>query len=313
MKKVLFLIVLASICGTASAQVSYINYFLLIDSARYLQQQKQYKEAVVVYKKAFQQNNARSADLLELSSCYIELKNDKKAYKYAKQSILAGTPLRYIQTLKRLSTYESDLWQKIEKHYKQYRATFLASIDIENYIELQLIKAEDQSIREGLMMQASFFENEDLMNYAKHIDSLNIERLLTIINRHEGWPGIRSYGDAESAGFYTLLHLSEASFYHPATYDSIYTQLYEVAKQGVISGELSPFQFAYWVDYSLRSTDNKQRYGVALANGWQDIPFEDIENVDQLRQEIGLPPLYKQCARSNSALPELYIMPKTNQ
>lgn len=311
MMKYLFLFTLVGLtfCSSIAQSTSYIQYYLLVDSADYLKKSQQYEKAISIYEGAFVNNQARNNDLLSLTECYLKINQPYKAYSYTKKSICKGTPLRYFNRLRASANNSSDstiFWNLLEKNYLSLRRTFYNNIDIDNYLTLSLIKREDQNIREYLAIHDPSLQNEDLVRYIRAVDSTNIYRLLDLIDLTGKWPGALSYGDAESGSYYVLLHLSEATFQNKNEYDRIYSRLYEVAKKGVQSGELTPFQFAYWIDYQSKTQDGKQTYGVPSFKHWKDIPFKDISRVDEYRREIGLPPLHIEFSRNNIDLPDQY-------
>ena len=73
-----------------------------------------------------------------------------------------------------------------------------------------------------------------------------------------------------------------------------------------MNGELTPFQFAYWVDRFLKDSEDLQLYG-SYFKTWRTLPFKDINEVDRLRGEIGLPPLYKMFLRANLEFAKGYV------
>lgn len=309
--KILFLIFSMIFCQTVYAQQDYIKYYLLIDAAQDLKKKGAYKEAIQLYKKAFHAvETERGPDCLSIADCYLQLEKFGDADAYIRKAILSGVPMRYINRVKNgkdKTDRQKLFWKEIERNYNALRKQFYANIDIEKYLSLKIIKNADQEIRQHLMAKEDFNKNATLMAYAGVIDSVNIEKLLNVINEIDGWPGFISFGDAESGAYYVLLHLSAAAFRDSIRYNRIYTQFYNTAKQGVKDGELTPFQFAYWIDYHLKSTEGVQLYGVPSYKKWKKIPFKNVKDLEARRKEIGLPSLKIVYERAGEQLPEWYI------
>lgn len=317
--KELSLMMLLFIClNFVNAQSDYIKYFELIDLAEYKKSNNEPNLAIQLYNQAFALEEGRGPDYLQLANCYLQIEEYDQAKEYIFQSIKLGVPKRYILRLKSDETENSDLnkmWREIEFNYQKLRNEFYAKIDIETFTELKIIRNSDQEIREHLMSKEGFFEDSTLLEYAIRIDSLNLRKLLKIIDRQNQWPGFKSYGDAESGAFYVLLHFTENSLKDTTEFNDAYKILYNAAKEGIKQGELTPFQFAYWIDYHLKDEEGLQLYGVPSYQNWEKYPFKEKEKIDERRKEIGLPSLETLYNRVDKQLPEWYqsILKKVNK
>lgn len=308
--KELILIILSFVClNLVNAQSNYIKYFELIELAEYEKGNNEINSAIQLYQQAFALEEGRGPDYLQLANCHLKIKEYDQAKEYIFQSIKLGIPKRYVLRLKSDEIENSDLkkmWKEVDDNYQKLRNEFYATIDIETLIELQIIKNSDQEIREHLMSKKVFFEDSTLVEYATGIDALNLRKLLKIIEQQNQWPGFKSYGDAESGAFYILLHFTEKSLKDTTEFNTIYEILYDAAKEGVKKGELTPFQFAYWIDYHLKEREGLQLYGVPSYQNWEKYPFKDKEQIDERRREIGLPSLEILYKRANKELPTWY-------
>jgi len=291
------------------SQSEYVKYYEITETAAYKKKKEEYQSAINLYKKAFLLAEPRGSDHLELASCYIKLGAYDESLEQIKMSIELGIPKRYIERLKSSNEGNDEfekLWIKIQEIYPELRRQFYSSIDIETFNELQIIKNSDQEIREYLMSREGFFEDSTLVSYAKTIDSLNLEKVLKIIERTGQWPGSKSFGDAESGSYYVLLHYNVEHFKDAIENEKLYNHILTTAKKGIELGELTPFQFAYWIDYHIKTKEGKQLYGVPSYKKWAKIPFKDVENIDKRRMEIGLPSLETLYKRENKELPDWY-------
>lgn len=309
--RMLSLVIGMTLCLMSYAQQDYIEYYLMVDAAQYSMRKGAYDDAIRMYESAFGEvEAARGPDYLSMADCFLELGKFVEADAYMSKAIVQGVPMRYIERIregKDKTETQKNFWRKIEEAYPAMRAQFYANIDVDKYVALQVLKHSDQEIRRHLLSNEFFMKDSLLVAYAGIIDSVNIEHLLGLIEETGDWPGFKSFGDAESGAYYALLHLSPSNFSDSIRYDSIHQYLYEIAKRGVREGEITPFQFAYWVDYNLKSTEGVQLYGVPSYRNWETIPFKDVEGLEARRKEIGLPSLRTVYLREGENLPDWYI------
>lgn len=306
---VLSLILVTGLRFACNSQTNYVEYYVLVDSAQYLKSLGLHTQATKVFESAFRNFEGLGPDYLSLADCLLQVNEYDQAKDNLVKAITRGVPRRYLNRIRSEHPIEAEkqLWLEIDSVYTHLRNDFYLSIDLEIYLRLQLLKQSDQQIREYLMSEPTYSSDTLLREYAGKIDSINLITLLSIIEDNGGlWPGLKSFGDGESGAYYILLHLSSTYFKNSTEYQRIYDYLYEVAKKGVQSGELTPFQFAYWVDYQSKSEEGVQVYGVPSYMKWQKIPFKNIGEIDLQREEIGLPPLRTLYERKGEELPTWY-------
>lgn len=308
MKQVKLLLLFSLSPLLLNAQTNYIDYFKIIELADHKKRNKEPEAAIELYQKAFELAQGRGPEYLSLANCYLALEDYDQAKTYIYKAIELGVPNRYLKRLRKEKEGEEaiNMWEAIHADYQKMRDAFYAKIDLDNYIELKVIKNADQVIRRHLMSKAGYFEDSTLVAYGRTIDSLNLERLIKIIEKDNRWPGFQSYGDAESGAYYVLLHFTKRNFSDSTVYKKYYAYLQEVSKEGLRLGELTPFQYAYWIDYELKSREGMQLYGVPSYQKWEKYPFKDQEVVDKRRQEIGLPSLETLYKRESKELPDWY-------
>lgn len=160
--------------------------------------------------------------------------------------------------------------------YPEYRA------------QLLVMSARDLKLREGLLQEGKLFGG-----YNKEMEKLhndNAQRLEEIINAI-GWPtGAKVGTDGAEAAWLILQH----AIARPDLLKSCLSLLQQAAERGEIPAKYP----AYLEDRICFFQGQPQKYGTQFdwdekgqLNYW---PLQDEENVDQLRKDIGLPPLAEQ-------------------
>jgi len=150
------------------------------------------------------------------------------------------------------------------------------------------MSARDLKLREGLLQEGKLFGG-----YNKEMEKLhndNAQRLEEIINAI-GWPtGAKVGTDGAEAAWLILQH----AIARPDLLKSCLSLLQQAAERGEIPAKYP----AYLEDRICFFQGQPQKYGTQFdwdekgqLNYW---PLQDEENVDQLRKDIGLPPLAEQ-------------------
>ena len=150
--------------------------------------------------------------------------------------------------------------------------------------ELLRMDARDQAVRAELASDGSLFKGYDTRMEGVH--RANAARLREIILR-VGWPGEKLVGkDGAHAAWRIAQHaISEPAFMRACL------KLLEDASQ---RGDAPRWQFAMMDDRIRAFEGVPQRYGSQLretVNGLAPYPLEDVTQVEQWRQEVGLPRL----------------------
>jgi hypothetical protein len=155
--------------------------------------------------------------------------------------------------------------------------------------KLKGIFNDDQNIRNKYVKKnypIGSKKRNDLVKKMQHIDSVNIVKIETIINKY-GWLGPDSVG-----------YIGNKAFFYVIQHASIETQTsyFPIILDALTKGYVQPYQIAYLIDrISLRkkrllifgsevrqNTDTKDYY-VA--------PTHDIDNLDARRALVGLKPM----------------------
>lgn len=290
------------------SQNSYLEYYELTDSAQVLKRKGEYESAIEIFEKAFDKKESLAQDLIQLGDCYLKIGNYEKALLCLNSSIEKGTPLRYLERLRgeNENNNELEFWKGITKNYPSHRKVFFENVDMETYIELRNIKYSDQIIREYMMSDLDKLKDESLTEYLKTTDLLNINKLFEIVESIGGFPGNKSFGDAAGGSYYVLLHLNSLNYEEEDKYLKIRESLIDIAMQGLKDGELTPFQFAHWIDKEMTQREGKMYYAVGSEKLLEKYPIKDLGNLDIRRKEIGLPPLKTILERKNLPVPAWY-------
>lgn len=153
--------------------------------------------------------------------------------------------------------------------------------------ELKHLANEDLAVRQRLADTGELFHGYHLEMRAVH--RRNGDRLVAILTEIGSWPGYRLVGEEGSeAGFPIAQH----DIANPALIRRS-RELYEVA---VDNADADPYRLACLEDRIRYFEGRPQRYGTHV--GWNGAgefgpwpPVEEPERIDELRGELGLPPL----------------------
>lgn len=170
--------------------------------------------------------------------------------------------------------------------------------------ELKEMRTQDQSIRLLLIDAQRKKRNiADIKRLMNDIDRKNSVRVTEIIDQY-GWLAPDDIGyEANEALFLCIQH----------SQDSLIQNKYlPILKEAVQKGAAEAWQYAFLTDRCLMNQGQKQIYGTQrISRNGVDylVPLQDINQVDSLRQEIGLEPLseyMKDCGLENGWNKEFY-------
>jgi hypothetical protein len=150
--------------------------------------------------------------------------------------------------------------------------------------ELLRMDAHDQIVRAELATDGSLFKGYHPRMEAVHRE--NAARLREIILR-AGWPGEKLAG---KDGAHAAWRIAQHSIAEPAFMRACRELLDEASQRG----DAPRWQFAMMDDRIRAFEGVPQRYGSQLretVNGLAPYPLEDVTQVEQWRQEAGLPRL----------------------
>jgi len=153
------------------------------------------------------------------------------------------------------------------------------------------MRAEDECMREELASEGSLYEGYHPR--MANVHRRNGARLLAIIHEH-GWTGKSLVGEdgAEAAWIIAQHAISD-----PALQRRCLTLIEEAERKG----EIPAWQMAYLTDRIRVFEGRGQVYGLQFdwgeAGEMSPCEIEDIENVDERRRSVGLPPLAESVRR----------------
>ena len=164
----------------------------------------------------------------------------------------------------------------------------VAPEDAELADELRAMMTEDQAVRkrcEALGFLQGVPLPEAFSKEWNDTDRRHIERLKEIVKEH-GWPGTRLVGrDGGMAAFLIAQHADPES----------QREMLPLLEKAVDGGDAPPTLVAYLKDRVRMGQGQKQLYGTQLDKNEKGeivaAELEDPAKVDQLRAEVGLPPL----------------------
>ena len=274
------------------AQTRYVSddpqYVTNVEAAAKAEEAGDYKLCASCYEKAFKVTTKSKLSLYRAARCYSMAKKAKKAHYWLDQSMEDNVEsvtawmaadegkFDYLKSKKRC-------WKKINKKINAYEST----INVALRDELMEMQTEDQKYR----MQMQSVENgskemEALWEKQNAVDEKNIVRIEEIIKEH-GYPGKSLVGNrAKGAAFLMIQHAD-------LNYQEKYLPL---LKEAAEKGEMSKSSLALLIDRINMRNGKPQIYGSQLTTDqftgelWFH-EIEDVKNVDQRREEMGLGPL----------------------
>lgn len=252
-------------------QNDYINYNLKSFQARKLTYEKKLDSALILYKQSF--------ELVD----YVHIKNLKAAQKIAKK-------------LKDKSFYKFTT-DKINHFYKERNLN-------DNYrMIIDSLSSEDQRVRGNEYSDAQqvyykyikdslsnkeadeFIKAQKLMTEWWHVDSMNIQILLSLIAEY-GFPGEKLVGEEayKREAFIILLHFDK---------DKDNSILKPIIDKALLNGDIEPDDYAWIIDRRLSWGQGKEPYYYHMPFGLDKLSEEDINKINNRRRKIGLRKLYE--------------------
>lgn len=178
-------------------------------------------------------------------------------------------------------------WHRIDSICRAKRAGYTGPLNFELIMELREILRNDQSIRHrrqdiAEQLGTDSEQHQTVVDSMKIIDSLNLEKVATIIDQH-GYPGKTLVGEQLSyAAFLVLQHANLK------TQEKYLPLLKDAAEQGELSKSFLPLM----IDRIRVRKDQPQLYGTQFfynEKGAIDFfPIEDKEGLDKRRAEMDL-------------------------
>lgn len=274
------------------------KYRSLINNAEIAVAEKKYSSAVSFYKKAFKTKKEYNFyNFLVAATCAKEAGQHKKMMKFLLKAVDTGCTLELIKTKDYLK--DGDKFTKsLEDQYPKRRKKFLASIDLDIFLELERMEVLDQTVR----TEEIFFDSIGMITWTK-VDSVNMEKLISLTKKY-GWLGPDKVGHKGSINaFIILLHGSVDEIEDKAQIAFFESYLLRAIKNGTEN----PLRYSTLIDrYRIWVESKGQLYGTFNTNEGFDL-IDNIENVDERRRKIGLESLKDYAIKKGFKLPKGYI------
>lgn len=177
----------------------------------------------------------------------------------------------------------------IHKNYESYQRKYLKSLSDPSLDEqMDELIALDQKVRTGDFSRADRSQQ----------DSLNVKRLIDITEEH-GW---------QDKSWLILWH--QRGTHNEDVYPWNYFR--PLIDSLISECAIRPNYWAKYEDERLMMSEGYQKYGTYWSN-YDTHPVQNVALVDELRAEVGLPPLWYMNKVYQSNLPDGYVMPKVSQ
>lgn len=289
MKKVIFYITVIFFIFSLSVKAE--DYYSLINQADNAFRSRDYSSAGELYGKAFKiGKNPRAMDFFFASMSFALSGNKDEAFDCLNKAIDMG--FYYTDKIREMdvfsSLYKDKRWDEFILKLDRIEAGFNSPLKE----ELEKIYREDQKYRKDIDIIIAKYgmaspQMKELNEKMKTADMENLKKITEIIDKY-GWPGKSLVGSKASQGAFLVIQHAELNIQ-----EKYLPLLLESAKKG----ELDMDNLAILQDRILMRNGKKQIYGSQVmydekTKKYQVYPIEDEQNVDKLREEAGLMPLY---------------------
>lgn len=259
----------------------------------------------------------------ELYRLHASQGNSKKVYEYLRKSIQinhSNEKPEYFIPFNKDDNYKvfrnSRYWQLFINEYDSLYKSATSMLNWELMSEYKSISQIDQIARQGQLAKTEQLCLDSSYDYDKigwalmyDIDKINLLKVINLI-KENGFLKYSETGGKIGVYNFVLFH-SFSSCQRDTSLRWTYDFLDSLLFSNVLIGNYPPQLYAAFKDRSYAYSCNKpQKYGnwsggsKKIINGLQD-----IENVDKLRYEIGLPSLCIQSLMDGFKLPEGYKIP----
>lgn len=302
----------------------YIKYYKHIIQAQTLSAQKQNKSAIEEYEKAFSQAYPFPDDIIDAIKIHQELKNQTEINELLKRLVKSGykpndeisvyveNENQYFKYIKPTYISIPEYKKTLDSIYYLHRKDYQNNIDIVKDNFLSIFKSYEFFIVNARKM-VNTEEDQSKYEYLQNVLWSSTKDFL--LNLYYSGQNInREKTDTWNDDLFimNLIHSAQTVDYRKEEFQKF---LLEMVKQG----NLHPYQYAVIIDDVERNLGKEQIYGTNTdpvefdgdIEKYKNTPkqistINDIENVDQRRKEIFLPPLWVTAAKYHYKLPENY-------
>lgn len=276
----------------AEAQLDTV-YETLIARAGLFHLQKDYKNAIACFEKAFSLRQPDALNAYKAASVYVLDSNIDKGFYYINQALQLGwteaDQLAFDPYFDYLRTISPDKWKgakeyafSLEKKYEEK----LGLPSLRKIINRMVLT--DQKLRYALVQAGRSEERQKISHDIYVADSINRARVRKIFKQY-GWPKISAIGKDGQNNFWLMVQHADDD---PAFQQAALSAMQKLKKNGGVNLE----NYAFLYDRVLCNLNYRQWYGTQVnwtthgkATSFRSIADED--GVDKRRDSMGMLPL----------------------
>lgn len=292
MKQLSLFFLLLSFSGTVIAQPD-STYPVLIAKAGLFHLQKNYKNAIIYFEKAFGLEQPDMLNAYKAAGAWSLDSNTEKAFYYLGLSLKLGWTeadwLSFDPYFDYLRSSASGKWKQIEDNAflkeKQYEQTLKLPVLRR---QINLMALNDQRLRYKRIQVDNERERQIIDIEINQSDSLNLAKAKSIFKLY-GWPQIKDIGkDGQNNLWLIVQHADQDVLFQQAVLAAM--------KNNIGTNKINLENYAFLYDRVQCNLNYKQYYGTQVnwthngeASGFRPIIKEDL--VDKRRRQLGLSPL----------------------
>lgn len=247
-----------------------------------------FKEATSQYAQAFKECRGFGRHYFDAAEAAARNLSTDTAYIWMRLAARNGMPLKSFNKSTAFRQYrKTEEWLKFQRDFIGLYRAYINTLNLPLRTEVWGMNKSDKAMRTRKNMRENY-------GAIAANDSINLIRIKRIVAT-KGFPGERVIGN------YWVDRNEEASIdlvvQHLVLYDS--AQTIEILRTAVERGEAEPYLLAYTVDMHLAWKGLPQRYGTFVGPKKRVYPLEDEENIDALREAIGLEPFDLYCIKND--------------
>ncbi|WP_018618682.1 hypothetical protein [Spirosoma luteum] len=272
-------------CLAARANDDYLAYHRAVIEAETAIAAQDYTKALSLYVRLFDSHDfvfLRDYKIATQLALYIGKTDD--SFVYLKKGITSGWTMKSIKKNKFLGKLQRlDNWKTTKQSYDSLRSVYQAHINPALRKRVQTMFRKDQWKAIGALFTLS---SKAQQRYAERKFAPHSEKQLAQLNQiisTYGYPGERLIGNNYWTSTILSHHNSMSTRY--AVKDTLYPHLKNSLQQAVLTGQMSPYEFAIIEDWYIAiSSDHKEKsYGYLGA-----LTETELVRANQLRSQIGL-------------------------